>query len=124
MAIEIEIRRMRLRLGWTQEYLGKMVGVRQATISRIESNPKHSSWGIIHRILIALSLDTSDLKGFTHDFILKESDFDLFFQLLLSNSQLRTSILYNPIHCANIIIDAHNEGIINFDHKYKNNKLK
>ncbi|WP_353305780.1 helix-turn-helix domain-containing protein [Spiroplasma ixodetis] len=43
MAIEVEIRRIRLRLGWTQAYLVKLVGVRQATISRIDSNAKNSS---------------------------------------------------------------------------------
>lgn len=118
VAIEVEIRRMRLRHGWTQTYLGKLVGVRQATISRIESNAGCSSWGIISKILIALSVETQDIKGFTHDFVLKESDFDLFIQLLMASPKLKTSILYNPIHCARVIIDAHNIGIINFDGKY------
>lgn len=103
MAIEVEIRRIRLRLGWTQAYLGKLVGVRQATISRIESNTKNSSWGIIHKILLALLVDMNDIKGFTHDFVLKENDFELFIKLLMANSQLKTNILYNPVHCARII---------------------
>lgn len=103
MAIEVEIRCIRLRLGWTQAYLGKLVGVRQATISRIESNTKNSSWGIIHKILLALLVDMNDIKGFTHDFVLKENDFELFIKLLMANSQLKTNILYNPVHCARII---------------------
>ncbi len=118
LAIEIEIRRMSLRHGWTQAYLGNLVGVRQATISRIESNAGCSSWGIISKILIALSVEMKDIKGFTHDFVLKESDFELFIKLLMANTHLKTSILYNPIHCARFIIDAHNAGIISFDDKY------
>ena len=123
MAIEVEIRRIRLRLGWTQAYLGKLVGVRQATISRIESNAKHSSWGIVHKILLALLVDMNDIKTFTHDFVLKENDFELFIKLLMANSQLKTNILYNPVHCARTIIDAYNRGIINFDEKYGKNKV-
>lgn len=118
LAIEVEIRRMRLRHGWTQTYLGNLVGVRQATISRIESNAGCSSWGIINKILIALSVEMIDIKEFTHDFVLKESDFELFIKLLMSSPQLKTSILYNPIHCARVIIDAYNAGIISFDGKY------
>lgn len=118
LSIEVEIRRMRLRNGWTQAYLGKLIGVRQATISRIESNAKNSSWGIVHKILLALVVDMNDIKGFTNNFVLKESDFELFIKLLMSNSKLKTSILYNPVHCARIIIDAYNSGLIKFDEKY------
>ncbi|WP_342261049.1 hypothetical protein [Spiroplasma endosymbiont of Notiophilus biguttatus] len=103
--------------------MGKLVGVRQATISRIESNAKNSSWGIIHKILLALLVDMNDIKGFTHDFVLKENDFELFIKLLIANSQLKTNILYNTVHCARIIIDAYNRGIINFDEKYGKNKV-
>ena len=123
MGIEVEIRRMRLRQGWTQAYLGSIVGVRQATISRIESNAKNSSWGILHKILIALLVDMNDVKGFTHNFVLKENDFELFIKLLMANPQLKTSILYNPVHCARIIIDAYSNGILNFEKKYSKNKL-
>ncbi|WP_339039088.1 hypothetical protein [Spiroplasma endosymbiont of Andrena trimmerana] len=31
--------------------------------------------------------------------------------------------LYNPVHCARIILDAYNRGIINFDEKYGKNKV-
>lgn len=122
MAIEMEIRRMRLRMGWTQAHLGKIVGVRQATISRIESNAKNSSWGIVGKILIALAVDINDLKGFTHNFLLKENDFELFIKLLMANPQLKTNILYNPVHCARTIIDAYNVGTISFNDKYGKDK--
>lgn len=117
MAIETEIRKKRLRLGWTQMYLGTTVGVRQATISRIESNAKKTSWGLLEKILIALNIDIKDINTITNNFILKESDIDLFLKLLLANSEIKTNILYNPIHCARVIIDAYNKGQINFASK-------
>ncbi|MDQ7983176.1 MAG: helix-turn-helix transcriptional regulator [Spiroplasma sp.] len=117
MSIEVEIRRKRLRLGWTQVRLGQIVGVRQATISRIESNAKKTSWGLLERILIALNVDIKDINAITNNFILKESDFDLFLKLLLAHSEIKTNILYNPIHCARIIIDAYSKGHLNFVNK-------
>lgn len=115
MTIETEIRKMRLRLGLTQFRLGKIVGVRQATISRIESNANNSSWGLIQKILIALNVEIGDLKNITNKFILQESDFDIFLKLIMANSELKTNILYNPIHCARVIIDAYKKGKINFN---------
>lgn len=117
MSIESEIRKKRLRRGWTQVHLGEIVGVRQATISRIESNAKKTSWGLLQKILIALNVEISDINTLTNNFILKESDFDLFLKLLLANSELKTNILYNPIHCARVIIDAYNKGYLNFTAK-------
>lgn len=117
MSIENEIRKMRLRLGWTQVQLGEIVGVRQATISRIESNAKKTSWGLLQKILIALNVDINDINSITNNFILKESDIDLFLKLLMTNSELKTNILYNPIHCARVIIDAYNKGYLNFSNR-------
>lgn len=117
MSIENEIRNMRMRLGWTQVKLGQVVGVRQATISRIESNACNSSWGLIQKILIALNVDASDLKYLTNNFVLKESDFDMFLKLLMAHSEIKTSILYNPIYCARVIIEAYTKGKIVFNKK-------
>ncbi len=117
MAIETEIRKKRLRLGWTQMRLGEIVGVRQATISRIESNAKRTSWGLLEKILIALNVDIKDVNTITNNFILKESDIDLFLKLLLAHSEIKTNILYNPIHSARVIIDAYSKGQLNFTNK-------
>lgn len=117
MTMETEIRKMRMRMGWSQVRLGKIVGVRQATISRIESNANNSSWGLLQKILIALNIEIGDLRNITNKFILQESDFDLFLKLLMANSELKTNILYNPIHCARVIIEAYKAGKLKFNNK-------
>jgi len=114
MKIEQEIRRQRMRLGWTQVRLGSIVGVRQATISRIESNANSSSWGLLQKILIALKVDLYDIITITNNYVLKESEIDLFLKLLLSKPEIKTHILYNPIHCARVIINAFNQGYLIF----------
>ena len=115
MSLEIQIRNKRLRLGWTQGRMGKIVGVKQATISRIESNAKSSSWGLLEKILIALVVEIADIDSITHNLILKESEFDLFIKLIFAKPELKTYILYNPAYCAKVIINAFNSGLLDFN---------
>lgn len=117
MSLEFEIRKKRMRLGWTQVRLATIIGVKQPTISRIESNAKKTSWGLLQKILIALNVDINNINTITNNFILKESDFDLFLKLILANSELKTNILYNPINSARVIIDAYNKGYLDFNNK-------
>ena len=117
MSLETQIRNKRLRLGWTQVHLGKIVGVKQATISRVESNAKSSSWGLIEKILIALEVEIADMTTITQKLILKESEFDLFIKVIFSKIELKTYILYHPVYCAKVIINAFNNGLLDFNKK-------
>jgi len=47
----------RLNRGWSQSYLAKLVGTKQANISRIESANANPTLDLIHRILRVLELN-------------------------------------------------------------------
>jgi transcriptional regulator with XRE-family HTH domain len=55
--------RIRDSRGLTQTQLAEMVGVRQATISRIEKGVNHASIPVAQRIATALDVNVVDLFG-------------------------------------------------------------
>ncbi|WP_342224441.1 helix-turn-helix transcriptional regulator [Spiroplasma endosymbiont of Asaphidion curtum] len=67
--METLIKKMRLRNGLTQTQLAKMVGVKkQPTISRLEADASHISWGLISKVLI----------DFLHYLFIKQNSYKIY----------------------------------------------
>lgn len=96
------IKKMRLRNGMTQVQLARMVGVKQPTISRLETDAAHISWGLISKILIYFNIKDDEIT--THLKISEGDNMEAFIKLIYKNAKLRTMINYDPIKTANDLI--------------------
>lgn len=60
--IRVRIRELRERRGLSQQALGELAGVRQATISELESGKKQRiDFGILERLAVALGVEPGEL---------------------------------------------------------------
>lgn len=81
------IRRYRDFKGWNQEKLGGQVGVRKATMSRIETGVENVSLDTLLKIVDALGVGIEeiclkDLKSVSFKFILSENNAQTLFGIL------------------------------------------
>lgn len=100
--METLIKKMRLRNGLTRTQLAKMVGVKQPTISRLETDASHISWGLISKVLIYFSIKNDEITS--HLKISEGDNMESFVKLIYRNLKLRTMINYDPVKTANDLI--------------------
>lgn len=107
--IHILLKKLRLRNGLTQTQLAQIVGVKQPTISRLETDCTHVSWGLISKILIVFNINEQEINQ--HIEINESNNVESFVRIIYKNPKLRTLINYDPIKIANDIISLINSDI-------------